>query len=39
MAEGNGLYYMRARYDDARVRRFVSPDPHVSIPPVATSPY
>lgn len=39
MAEGGGLYYMRARYYDASARRFLSRDPIRSLRPDEISPY
>ena len=37
--DGNGLYYMRARYYDANTGRFISKDPIKSIHPKRVNPY
>ena len=39
MSEGDDLYYIRARYYDARTGRFISRDPISSIQPVEINPY
>jgi len=39
MAEGGGMYYMRARYYDANAGRFISRDPIESIDPKTINPY
>lgn len=39
MAEGNDVYYMRARYYDASTGRFISRDPVKSISPKEVNPY
>ncbi len=39
MAEGNGLYYVRARYYDANTGRFISRDPIKAIGPREINPY
>ena len=39
MDEGNGLYYMRARYYDSNTARFISRDPIQSLNPKAINPY
>ncbi|MEE8307942.1 MAG: RHS repeat-associated core domain-containing protein, partial [Gammaproteobacteria bacterium] len=39
MAEGNGLYYVRARYYDANTGRFISRDPIKAIGPRKINPY
>ncbi len=37
--DGNGLYYVRARYYDANIGRFISKDPVKSIAPKKINPY
>ena len=37
--EGNGLYFLRSRHYDASTARFLSPDPIMSIDPLASEPY
>ena len=39
MDEGNGLYYMRARYYDAKIARFISRDQILLISPEEINPY
>ena len=39
MTEGDGLYYMRARYYDGTLGRFLSRDAVLSISPMGTNPY
>jgi RHS repeat-associated protein len=39
MDEGNGLYYVRARYYDSATSRFISRDPIKSIGPRSVNPY
>ncbi|MFQ5346094.1 MAG: RHS repeat-associated core domain-containing protein, partial [Mariprofundus sp.] len=39
MDEGNGLYYVRARYYDANSGRFISRDAKKSIAPMTVNPY
>jgi RHS repeat-associated protein len=39
MDEGNGLYYIRARYYDSATSRFISRDPIKSISPRSINPY
>ncbi|MEM6532745.1 MAG: RHS repeat-associated core domain-containing protein [Myxococcota bacterium] len=39
MDEGNGLFYMRARYYDSRSGRFLSRDPAKSLQPQSLNPY